>query len=250
MTNDPLITPLPADRVLAHRGYQRHYPENSPLSIEQAILHGARFVEIDVQFSADGVPVLYHDDTLDRLSGQSGKLSQFHFNALKELTAGEPSRFGDTFHDTRIANLSELTRLLRQYPDVQACVELKEQAVWEFGAEFCLQSIRETLANTLPRCILISFHIDALRAARRFGFTRIAPILRDWDERHTLINELEAELVICSYQRIPEDAIIDIGNCKLAVYEIDDLSVAHALLARGVDFIETFACGELLGTQS
>ena len=50
--------------LVAHRGYALHYPENTLIGIEAAIRAGARYVEVDVQLSADKVPVLFHDRTL------------------------------------------------------------------------------------------------------------------------------------------------------------------------------------------
>jgi len=241
--------PLTPGQVVAHRGYQRHYPENSPLAIEQAIACGARFVEIDVQFSADGVPLLYHDDTLDRLSGQPGKLSQHHFRALQALNAGEPARFGDRFRDVRIAGLSELTRILREHPEVQAFVELKEEAVRDVGAETCMNSIRETLVSVMSHCVLIIFDLDALRVARSVGFRRLGPVIRDWSSREAITAELDAEIVFCNYKRLPAQGSLYMEQCAVALYEVDDLTLAHQLLARGASYIETFAVGEMLGAR-
>jgi glycerophosphoryl diester phosphodiesterase len=70
---------IPAGKLIAHRGYQRHYPENSPLAIEKAIECGALFFEIDVQFSADGIPLLYHDDHLKTHIRQKGKTEPVSF---------------------------------------------------------------------------------------------------------------------------------------------------------------------------
>ena len=243
------LPPLAPHQVVAHRGDQRHCPENSPLAIEQAILQGAVHVEIDVQFSADGVPLLYHDDTLERLSGQPGKLSQFHFRALQTLTAGEPSRLGNRFAEVTISPLTELARLLRQYPQVQAYVELKEEAVRDYGAGFCLPRIREALADTFPRCTLISFDHEALREATGYGFRRLGPVLRDWSRRDEIADELEAEVVFCNYKRLPVEGKIGMDHCAVALYEIDELALAHQLLARGANLIETFCCGTLLGTR-
>ena len=44
--------------LVAHRGYPQHYPENTLIGIEAAITAGARFIDVDVQLSADRVPVL------------------------------------------------------------------------------------------------------------------------------------------------------------------------------------------------
>lgn len=240
------VTPLSPAQLIAHRGYQRHYPENSPLAIRQAIACGARRVEIDVQLSADAVPILYHDADLQRISGVRGKLTQYHWRALQALTAGEPGRFGDRFAGVRIAPLSALAELLQQHPQVEVLVELKEDAVRDHGAGVCLAAIRSALAPVIARCILISFDHDALREAQRVGFRRLAPILRDWSIRHALANELDAELLVINHQRVPPGDRFDDAPCGVALYEIDDTLLAHRLLARGARFIETFAIGELL----
>lgn len=238
---------LDPDYLIAHRGYQRHYPENSPLALEQAIACGAKFVEIDVQFSADGVPLLYHDDTLARLSGHTGKLTQFHFRALQEMTAGEPQRFGDCFADVKISGLAELTSILRRYSQVQAFVELKEEAVRDYGALQCLDSIRAVLGSVMPRCVLISFDLDALSVAREIGFRRLGPVLRDWTIRHDIAQELDAEVIFINHTRIPAKDSLLMENCVVAVYEIDSHALAQRLIERGARYIETFAIGEMLG---
>ncbi|HQQ63475.1 MAG TPA: glycerophosphodiester phosphodiesterase family protein [Pseudomonadales bacterium] len=237
---------LDPDYLIAHRGYQRLYPENSPLALEKAIACGARFVEIDVQFSADGIPLLYHDDTLERLSGRTGKLTQYHYRALQEMTAGEPARFGDSFADVKISGLAELTSILRRHPHVQAFVELKEEAVRDYGALQCLDVIHETLAPVIARCVLISFDLDALRMARQAGFRRLGPVLRDWNMRHAIASELEAEVIFINYKRIPLHDSLLMETCAVAVYEIDTPELAQQLLERGARYIETFAIGELL----
>ena len=239
---------LAATKLIAHRGYQRHYPENSLLAIEKAIASGALFIEIDVQFSADGIPLLYHDDHLTRISNQKGKLSQEIFDDLKNITAGEPDRFKQEFIDVKITALSELVTLLQRHPAVQVLVELKEEAVRDNTAILCLNRIHETLAPVIQQCILISFDIDALRMAKNIGFTRLGAVLRDWTLRHQIANELQAEVIICNHQRIPVRDSLFMENCAVAVYEVDDIALAQALLDRGASFIETFAIGEMLGT--
>lgn len=240
---------IPAENLIAHRGYQRHYPENSPLAIEKAIACGALFVEIDVQFSADLIPLLYHDDHLRRISGAKGTLSQYHFDALAAMTAGEPDRLGKQFSAVKIAPLAALVDILQRHPSVQVLVELKEEAVRDNTAVTCLARIQEILAPVMERCILISFDIEALRTAKGMGFKRLGPVLRDWTLRHKIAQELEAELIICNYKRIPAKDSLLMEKCAVAVYEVDSIALAQSLLSRGARFIETFAIGEMLGTH-
>ena len=168
---------------------------------------------------------------------------------MQILTAGEPLRFGNRFSDVHIAGLSELTRILREHPDVQALVELKEEAVRDHGAAFCLNSIRETLGAAMPRCVLISFDLAALNVARSYGFRRLGAVLRDWSSRRQVADELEAEMVICNYKRIPANDSLTMEQCAVVLYEVDTLSLAHKLLQRGASYIETFNSGQMLGSH-
>jgi glycerophosphoryl diester phosphodiesterase len=75
---------------LAHRGDWRHAPENSLGSIAAAMaVPGCDGIEFDVRLSSDGVPVLLHDETLDRVQGRPGRVDQTPAGELEEL--GVPS---------------------------------------------------------------------------------------------------------------------------------------------------------------
>ena len=67
----------------------REYPENSLGAIKEAINDGADIVEIDVHLTADGVPVLMHDSTVDRTTNGTGKVSDFTLEEMKELRLKE-----------------------------------------------------------------------------------------------------------------------------------------------------------------
>lgn len=58
----------------------------------QASKNGATGVELDLEFSADGVPVLMHDDTVDRTTNGTGPLKQMSFSALAKLDAAAKHR--------------------------------------------------------------------------------------------------------------------------------------------------------------
>ncbi|MGL5017527.1 MAG: glycerophosphodiester phosphodiesterase family protein [Luteolibacter sp.] len=64
-----------APMIAAHRGDWRNHPENSLAAIRSCIAMGLEIVEIDVRLSADGIPMLMHDKTLERMSNGSGKIS-------------------------------------------------------------------------------------------------------------------------------------------------------------------------------
>ncbi|MET8328529.1 glycerophosphodiester phosphodiesterase [Streptomyces sp. NPDC005181] len=74
--------------AVAHRGDPYRVRENTLPSIRSAIERGADAVEIDVRVTRDGVPVLLHDSTLERLWGHDRRLDGFTHQELTEVTAG------------------------------------------------------------------------------------------------------------------------------------------------------------------
>jgi glycerophosphoryl diester phosphodiesterase len=79
-------TAFPRPLVLGHRGAPYDAPENTLRSFALAVQEGADGVELDVQRAADGVPVVIHDDTLDRTTAAVGRVADHPWPALERLT--------------------------------------------------------------------------------------------------------------------------------------------------------------------
>ncbi len=76
-------------KIIAHRGASGDAPENTLGALSLAAEHGATCVEIDVSISADNIPFVHHDDTLERCTSGSGLLSALNASELDKLTAGK-----------------------------------------------------------------------------------------------------------------------------------------------------------------
>lgn len=237
---------ITAEQLVAHRGYQKYYPENTLLALRQAIAAGALHVELDVQLSRDQVPVIYHDDTLQRMSARAGKVSDYDAAELLNFSAHEPERFGSQFVAERVAALHQLVELAQQHPAVTFYVELKEEAVRDHGARVCLQAMASILQPVMAQCILISFEMSALVLASAAGFPRIGFVTRDWPQRDQQVRELNAVVLFVNKKRIPAGASAT-ATCPVVVYEVEDGAEALQWLARGASRVETFAIGEMLG---
>ncbi|MEE1809482.1 glycerophosphodiester phosphodiesterase [Streptomyces sp. BE133] len=74
--------------AVAHRGDPYRVRENTLPSLRSALERGADAVEVDVRVTRDGVPVLLHDSTLERLWGHDVRLDRLTHEELTELTAG------------------------------------------------------------------------------------------------------------------------------------------------------------------
>lgn len=73
--------------VVAHRGYAGVFPENTLIAVHKAFDLGADAVEVDVALSADSVPMILHDDTVDRTTNGSGPIRSFTSSQLRALDA-------------------------------------------------------------------------------------------------------------------------------------------------------------------
>lgn len=110
--------------VAGHRGDRADAPENTMPAFEAAFANGLSVVETDVQLTADGVPVLLHDPTVDRTTNGSGAISELTIDEVEKLDAG--SWFDKSFRGTRIPKLGEFLDLLAATPHTKALIELKE----------------------------------------------------------------------------------------------------------------------------
>ncbi|BCB08734.1 glycerophosphoryl diester phosphodiesterase [Vreelandella venusta] len=79
---------LESFQVIAHRGASGHAPESTLAAYELAHEWGADYLEVDVQLSADGELVVFHDDTVDRTSDGEGSINAYTLEELKALDTG------------------------------------------------------------------------------------------------------------------------------------------------------------------
>ena len=251
MTASP--APLPRSRastipaLIAHRGHTARYPENTLIGLEAAAACGASYVEVDVQLSADGMPILFHDETLDRLCGVPGTIHQYDSKSLARLRAGEPARFGTRFADEPLAPLAAVGDLLRRHPGLTAFIEAKGIAIEHFGAQAVLQAITGTLREVAAQYVLIAFSFDFLQLARALTPQPLGAVIEHWDERGKApLQSLQPEYLFCDHNGLPATGPLTTNaDCRIAVYEIADGAAALALAARGAGMIETFSICEM-----
>ncbi|KJS08332.1 MAG: hypothetical protein VR73_05770 [Gammaproteobacteria bacterium BRH_c0] len=235
------------DRLVAHRGFQKLYPENTLLGLSKAIEAGAHFIETDIQFSADYQPVLYHDLPMKRLSGVENLLSNLTLAELSQHSCFEPQRLGDKFRGEAIAMLLDLVALLKANPQVTAFVEIKRTAVQFAGLENTFSILESQLQPVQAQAVLISFDYAVIAYAHSKSYPRLGFVLQQWSDLESdVVASTEVEFLFCDQEKIPADA--DLGNLssKLVVYEVDNPDVAASLFARGVDMVETFDIGGML----
>ena len=110
-------------RGINHRGYSAVAPENTLPAYRASRLHGFTYVETDIHFTADGIPVCIHDSTVDRTSDGSGAVKDMTLAQLRGLDFG--SWRSDFFAGTSIPTLEEFLALCRTIGLIPY-IELKE----------------------------------------------------------------------------------------------------------------------------
>jgi glycerophosphoryl diester phosphodiesterase len=233
---------------IAHRGYTRHYPENTLIGIEAALIAGARFIEIDVQFTADLIPVLFHDTDLYRVTGRTGKINEMEFGQLQDYKASETARLKDQYRNEHIPSLMEFVELMRRWPDARSFVEIKTESAEKFGTENVTRIVMEAISPLRENCIPISYDESMLRMARGSGAANIGWIIKAYDDTslHTA-QELLPDFLFCNIKKLPPaTAALWPGPWVWAIYEITDPILALELADRGAGMIETMEIGEML----
>ena len=92
-----------------HRGYNKTAPENTLPAFRLSKLQGFNYVETDIRFTSDGVPVLLHDESIDRTSNGQGKIQNMSFTEVRSFDFGNWK--DSSFRGTKIPTLVEFLSL-------------------------------------------------------------------------------------------------------------------------------------------
>lgn len=221
--------------LVARRGNSAEFPENTLPALRSAIALGARFIEIDVHLSPDGIPMVYRDQALARHSHATATAAE-----LEQLDAGEPERFGGQFRGTRIVTLETALGLLAGRPEITVFVVLGRLSLARFGHEQVIARVARTLKPFRSRCILGSSDFATVHATRSMAGCPIAWMLPSYDNHTRLKYEaLQPEYLFCDRALLPERAPLWRGPWRWAIHEVATLGEALSFAERGADFVVT-----------
>lgn len=218
-------------RVIAHRCGGMLAAENSLAGLAAAARLGCRGVEFDVMLSADGVPVLMHDDTVDRTTDGIGAVRRLTFAELRRLRIGaEP-----------VPLLSEALRRCAEL-GLWANIELKAVAG---GDDAELGSV---VGGMLARAwngrgVISSFSLDALLAARSQASRHAHALLfealpGDWRKRVAATGAVAVHLDAGRLD-VRDLAELCAAGLTVACYTVNERDRAKALYAAGVAAVFT-----------
>ncbi|WP_299524785.1 glycerophosphodiester phosphodiesterase family protein [Winogradskyella sp.] len=111
--------------IAAHRCYFRKSPENSMAAINDALDLGVEFLETDTQTTADGVVILFHDTTVDRMTNGSGLIANMNFGNLSNLKL-KNNRNGGVLTEETIPTLEQALLKIKG-KDIYMHIEVKDK---------------------------------------------------------------------------------------------------------------------------
>jgi glycerophosphoryl diester phosphodiesterase len=238
-----MTDPWPYPLWIAHRGAGTLAPENTLAAFRVGAAHGYRAFECDVKLSADGVPFLLHDATLQRTTSHRGRADQLTWAALSRLDAGgwhsrgyagEPVPSFEAVAAYCVRNGFALNVEMKPAPDQEH----------ETGRVIAAEAARIwTGQPVLP--LLSSFKPEAIEGAREGapGLPRallLEHLHEGWLE---LAQTLGCVAVVCAYGLLDAAVVrrIQAAGMKSLAFTVNDPAEARRLVAAGIDGMITDA---------
>lgn len=221
-------------RVFAHRGLHLDAPENTASAFQAAVDAGVTFIETDVVGSRDGVAMISHDTTLDRVSDRTGRVNSLTAAELADVDLG-----GEGF--------MTLAQALERFPETRLNIDVKDanaidgvvSAVHDMDAldRVLLTSFssarRRAVTRRLPTVAssASSSEFLAIAAAMRLGFTPPLPLIHALQIPENANGvTLVTEKLVDRYHR---------AGLEVHVWTVNDEATMRRLLGMGVDGIVT-----------
>ena len=233
--------PWPYPRVVGHRGGGTLAPENTLAGLRKAAAAGLGAVEFDVMLSADNVPVLIHDETLERTTDGRGAVAATPYARLADLDAG--AWFSREFAGEPVPSLEQAGKLCVEL-GLWVNVEIKPARGFERETGAVAAKVAQALWHGVsPAPLLSSFHPAALEAAREsapglargFLTERVEP---GWVEKASALGCVSLH---CNHEYLAQAQVegIRAAGYWLLCYTVNDPDSARRLFSWGVDAIFT-----------
>jgi glycerophosphoryl diester phosphodiesterase len=237
------MTPWPYPLWIAHRGAGKLAPENTLAAFRVGAGHGYRAFECDVKLSADGVPFLLHDSTLDRTTPERGVAGVRMWTELSRLDAG--GWHSRAFAGEPIPTLDAIAAFCKRSGHALN-IEIKptEGQEAQTGTEVAHAAARLWAGQLVPP--LLSSFAPASLAAAKAAEPQVPRALLLESLREGWFDEAQALgcVAVVTNHRCMDAAVIaqlHAAGLRALVYTVNDAERAQQLLALGIDGIITNA---------
>ena len=243
MSTRATMTDWPYPLWIAHRGAGTLAPENTLAAFRLGAQYGYRGFECDVKLSADGVPFLLHDATLERTTNGQGVAGDRPWSELSQLDAGD--WHGRAYAGETLPTLSAFARWLRRN-DLLLDLEIKPTPGHDEATGHAVaRAVRSLWAGAAVPPLLSSFSPRALRAAQEAAPELPRALLLDelWTGWEGVAGALQGVAVITNHTLMDAALIGRIRGlgARALCYTVNQPADAERLLALGIDGLVTDA---------
>ncbi|MBI5275518.1 MAG: glycerophosphodiester phosphodiesterase [Burkholderiales bacterium] len=231
----------PYPRWVAHRGAGKLAPENTLAAFRVGAQHGYRMFECDVKLSADGVPFLLHDATLERTSSGHGTAADLPWGELAKLDAG--SWHSRAYVGEPLPTLEGIARYCVSngfFLNIEIKPTPGDEA--ETGKVVAEHAQRLWALQPVPP-LLTSFRPESLHAAMLAAPALPRGLLVDtlWEGWFGYAQQLQCVAVVCNHALWDEGLVKQVhgAGMRCLSYTVNDEWAAQRLVALGTDGIIT-----------
>jgi glycerophosphoryl diester phosphodiesterase len=227
----------PYPRWIAHRGAGKLAPENTLAAFRVGAQHGWRAYECDVKLSADGVPFLLHDETLERTTNGAGRAADLPYGAIAQLDAG--AWHGRAFAGESPPTLQAVAAFVRANGHVLN-IEIKPTPGQELetGQAVAHDAARLWTGTAVPP-LLSSFRPESLQGARETAPALPRALLVDtlWDGWFEMARALSCVALVSNHKLMDAALLQQLhgAGMRALCYTVNEATDAARLLTLGVD---------------
>jgi glycerophosphoryl diester phosphodiesterase len=233
-------------KIIGHRGWAARYPENTVLAFERAFELGVAGIECDVRLTADGIPVILHDETLDRTTDGYGPLHQMAWSRLQSLNAA--AHWPPKTPVCRVPTLAETLAAFQSSAPSAEVVDLELKALSD-GDPIPLVDATVAVVAAFPtitaNILFTSFDAEILRylATQYPEYARGLLTADPTTPAATLPRTLGCNVLAV---RADKASAVLIDECheqglRLAAWTVNDEATMHRLITDGADYLITDA---------
>ena len=268
-------TKMQTPQIFAHRGAMAYRPQNTLSAFELAWSMGAHGVELDVQCTRDGEVMVFHDDTLDKLTNGTGRIRDYDAAELMTLDAG--AHFSAAYTGTRIPTLAQVlrTRPIGRWVNIELKTELPDATPEQLNERFInghpvltrapngiterqakrvaqrtaevINHLRVEMPDLAEHLIVSSFHPVAIET-----FARLCPDIAVaylhsnvlYHDTEPLMNSMDTVQLSALHLDAHDTAPATIAQAhqkglQVRVWTVNDVAQARTLIRWGVDGLFT-----------
>lgn len=224
--------------VIAHRGASYYAPENTHSAFKLAIEMQAEMIELDISLSKDGIPVVIHDETVDRTTNAAGSVSSFTLSELKEMEVGK--WFDASFDGEHFPTLEEVLAYTKNRIAVN--IEIKQEAVTDVAKGGIVdKAVRLVKAAGMGKMVMFSsFDYRVMNHLNELAPEIPKAILFDKSQSGALlpsqlVEKYQVDAFNCSHRELSETWIADLKSKGIPffIYTVNDEALMRELIKKG-----------------